>query len=220
MTWNWSWLTPLGHVAVVWPLALTVVANLIAERGHPGSVKGAAIWIGALAVASLMVAASEVAFYGWGIGIRVWDLTCFSGHTVLAMGFWPVCMALLISPSHPLARCMAVIAGTGLAMAVAVSRAILGFHPWSEVVAGIVPGALIATLGLRSLRLQQLTINRVTAIGAIIVSLALWTGARTSWTTEALFAKLGSALSGQERPYRRSDWNQKPSPIEPAPRRP
>lgn len=207
MMWSWHWLTPLGHIAVVWPLTLGTAAMLAARRTEPGTVRAAATWLAAMAAASLLVAASKIAFYGWGIGIREWNLTCFSGHTVLALAFWPVFLALLVPPQWSRMRGIAVVAGVIVGLMVGISRLRLGAHPPSEVLAGVALGAISAALSLRGLRDHCLGVAQLGAAGVLVAVLCVWSGIRPSkLPTERWLAEWGAQLSERQKPFRRNEW--------------
>jgi membrane-associated phospholipid phosphatase len=207
MTWDWNWLTPLGHIAVVWPLMIAAAALLMLRTGGSTSLVGVSAWLGAMALASLLVAASKVAFYGWGTGVREWNLTCFSGHSVLAMGFWPVALALLVPPRLARSRRVACAAGILIGVLVGISRVKLNAHPPSEVVAGLSLGLLVASLSLKALAETCMPPKHVALAVALIVMISVWSGIHLpNLPTEHWLGRLGASLAGNEKPVHRDSW--------------
>lgn len=209
---DWLFLTSLGSAALVWPLAIALGAVLWGEQVRPAAVLR---WWLALAVASALVAGTKVLFYGWGTGIRTWDLTCFSGHATLASAFWPVALAALAGESRQ-GRWLGALCGLGLGGAVAVSRVALHAHPVAEAVAGVLLGALVAPLGLAALETRHTpaTLRRVLPAGIAAVALIVG-GAR--WVphlpSEDWFQHLGVVLSGRDRPVDRGRWQAQPDGL-------
>src|SRR5690242_12235967 len=79
-------------------------------------------WCLLLILGCTMVAASKIAFIGWGIGIQSLDFTGLSGHAMRATAIAPVFL-YLISPKAPApVRLAAVLAGIGFGLLIGVSR--------------------------------------------------------------------------------------------------
>lgn len=207
---DWLFLTSLGSAALVWPLAIGVGGLLWQQVGWAGVVR----WWLALGLASVLVAGSKVLFYGWGTGIRAWDLTCFSGHATLATAFWPVAFAALAGRSR-WGRWLGASCGLGLGVAVAVSRVALQAHPVSEALAGVLLGAPVAGVGLAALKACQPSPLVRRALVAGIAAVALWVGVGQGvphLPTEDWFRRLGAVLAGRDWPVDRRQW-QAPSSL-------
>ncbi|MFC3816425.1 phosphatase PAP2 family protein [Lysobacter sp. GCM10012299] len=210
MSWDWNWLTPLGHIAVVWPLMVAIAALLVARPNGSANLRGVSIWLGSMAVASLLVGASKIAFYGWGTGIRAWNLTCFSGHSVLAMGFWPVLVALLVPLRFARGRRVAWLAGSLIGSLVGISRVQLDTHPTSEIMAGLALGLAVATLPWNALDKAYLNARKVLIAVSLTVSIGVWVGSiLPNFPTERWLANWGTSLSGNDKPVHRDTWNNK-----------
>lgn len=204
----WKALTLLGDAVLVVPLLVALAVWLRVRPAAP-RLSGSELlrWASLVATSLALVAGSKIAFYGWGTGIRRWDLTCFSGHAVLAWLLWPVLFALLVPPQQRALRLTATLVGAGLAALVAWSRVPIGAHPPSEVIAGTALGVCACVPTLHLLRRLALDLRSV----AVAVGLA---GALTLGTTQAMprldterwFAKAGVALSGAEKPQSRWRW--------------
>lgn len=203
---NWAWLTPLGNGVLLFPLmAVTVLVLLWRARGHRREVLR---WPLALGVAIALVAASKIAFYGFGIGVKSWNLTGYSGHAVLALGFWPVFLMLLVPVRFITLRPLLVLAGVVLGLMVGYSRIALGAHPPAEVLVGVILGGLAAAIGVGHLLRLELGTPMVLVLLAAMIALPLW---KPEWTSahlpsERWFAQIGTELSGREKPFRRAAW--------------
>ena len=79
MLW-WSHLSALGGLNVTALLAIGVTAWLGGARCW----RLALVWCGVFGGALFVAAASQMAFIGWGIGIRSLSFTGFSGHATRA----------------------------------------------------------------------------------------------------------------------------------------
>jgi membrane-associated phospholipid phosphatase len=205
MTWDWRLLVAPGSALFVLPLAAAIGLLLLRQAGTRGAVLR---WWCALVLAATAVAASKIAFYGWGTGIRAWNLTCFSGHTVLALGFWPVALALLVPPRRRAWRRGAAALGWGFGLLIGYSRLPLGAHPVSEVLAGVALGGATALYGLHVLRGRWLPPRSTALLAALGLLALLWLSQRTMPTlpSERWFAAIGTTLSGRDAPVDHRTW--------------
>lgn len=219
---SWTWLTPMGNAVLLTPLmAVTVLILLWRARGQRWYVLH---WPLALLAAVALVAASKIAFYGWGLGVKSWNLTGYSGHAVLALAFWPVFLMLLAPVRFITLRPLLILVGVALGLAVGYSRIALGAHPPSEVLVGLILGGLVAAIGIGHLHRQDLGMPMASALLAAMIALPLW---RPEWTrahlpSERWFARIGTELSGNEKPFRRAAWlregrNKTPDAAQPRP---
>src|SRR5690606_22629334 len=147
---KWQWLVAPGSAIYLVPLVLLAGAAVVLR--DRSATRAVLRWWAAVAVVCLLIAASKIAFYGWGTGIRAWDLTCFSGHTALSLAVWPVVLMLLAPAERRRRRMAAALAGVAFAGLIGYSRIPLGAHPVSEVIAGVLLGGLGAALGFSALR--------------------------------------------------------------------
>jgi len=204
----WKALTLLGDAVLVVPLLVALAVWLRVRPAAP-RLSGTELlrWASIVAASLALVAGSKIAFYGWGTGIRRWDLTCFSGHAVLAWLLWPVLFALLVPPQQRALRFTATLVGAGLAALVAWSRVPIGAHPPSEVIAGLVLGLCASLATLYLLRRLALDLPGVVVAAGLAGMLALGTThVMPRPDTERWFAKAGVALSGAEKPQSRRHW--------------
>jgi hypothetical protein len=199
---NWHSLTSLGAAALVWPAVL--LAALLLARSGRDDVRASVTWVLCLATASATVAMSKIGFYGWGTGVRAWNLTCFSGHSVLAMGFWPVFLGLLVSPSYPRWRISFVGIGVLLGALVVASRVAVRAHPISEALAGALLGAVVASVAIRAFKHTHLPLRKE----MLLIVLIWWSGEQFNRVvnTEHVLRQVAVALSGNAKPYTRKRW--------------
>jgi membrane-associated phospholipid phosphatase len=141
MLW-WSHLSALGGLGVTALLALAVAAWLATARCW----RLAGAWIMLIGLALTLAAASQMAFMGWGIGIRALEFTGFSGHATRAAAVFPVALFLLLEREGGRLRRVAVVAGALLGIAVAIARVKVGAHSPSEALAGCLLGLAVAAL--------------------------------------------------------------------------
>ncbi len=98
-------------------------------------------WSLLFGITGAIVCASKLAFMGWGLGIRELDYTGFSGHSALSAAFWPIFL-WLFSARFPRLQKAAVATGYILAAVVGYSRLVIHAHSVSEVIAGLLLGAV------------------------------------------------------------------------------
>ncbi|MEO6919853.1 MAG: phosphatase PAP2 family protein [Collimonas sp.] len=91
----------------------------------------------------ILVAASKIAFVGWGIGIQSIDFTGFSGHAMRSAAIIPTFFYLALQPRTRAVRWAAVLLGLCLATLISVSRVFLHFHSVSEALSGWLLGSAV-----------------------------------------------------------------------------
>ncbi|MCD4547994.1 phosphatase PAP2 family protein, partial [Burkholderia pseudomallei] len=138
-------LTNFGDPMLTAPLAFAVLSWLAASRRR----RAALVWALGFACAVGVVALTKFVYAGWGIGIAAWRFTGVSGHTMLGAAVYPLVAAICVRDAYP-RRALA--AGLAFALAIGMSRVLLGFHSWSEIVSGWLLGAAVAASTARCLR--------------------------------------------------------------------
>ncbi|WP_056435639.1 phosphatase PAP2 family protein [Massilia sp. Root335] len=208
MLW-WSHLSALGGLNVTSLLAAGVTAWLVAARCW----RLALAWCLVFAGAMLVAAASQVAFIGWGIGVRALSFTGFSGHATRAGAVFPVALFLLVERQPRRVRAAAVVAGALLAAAVALARVRVGAHAPSEALSGCVLGLGAAALFLARARAAQDCSPRPLLLGLLAATILLPRADPAyshQWLTAAALT-----LSGRDRVYLRNDWQPAQGPYVP-----
>jgi membrane-associated phospholipid phosphatase len=219
MVW-WSHLSALGGLNVTALVSLAIAARLVAAHCW----RLALAWCVLFGAALLLAAGSQMAFMGWGLGIRSLEFTGFSGHATRAAAVFPVALFLLLErrgrrrtdvppatdgQARPERRQggrlrAALCAGVVLAAAVAVARVKVGAHSPSEALAGCVLGLATAGLFLARLRATRDHSPRPLLLGLLAAAILLPRADPVNshqWLTAAALK-----LSGHDRIYLRRDW--------------
>ena len=208
MLW-WSHLSALGGLNVTALLAVGVAAWLVAARCW----RLALVWCLVFGGAVLVAAASQVAFIGWGIGIRALAFTGCSGHAVRASAVFPVVLFLLIERGSPRLRRGAVAAGSLLGVAVALARIQVGAHSASEALSGCALGLAAAGLFLARARAAHDRSPRPLLLGLLAATILL-PRADPAYSPQWLTA-VALKRSGRDRVYLRNDWQPAQGPYVP-----
>ncbi|HJW54927.1 MAG TPA: phosphatase PAP2 family protein [Burkholderiaceae bacterium] len=197
----WNAITFLGDTVVLLPVAIVITIWLLMERAW----RMAAAWWMLFAMGLTLVAATKVAFAGWGIGIRFLDFTGLSGHAMRATAVIPVMLYLILQKSSRTARMSGMAAGVGLATLICVSRVIVRAHSVSEVVAGGLLGAMISATFIA---LSQHVLRHAAYRWLIAFSMAgaLGTSHAQPAPTQHWINGVALYLSGRDKPFDRSSW--------------
>jgi membrane-associated phospholipid phosphatase len=203
MVW-WSHISALGGLNVTALIALAIAAWLVGARCWRLSLA----WCLLFGAALLVAVASQVAFIGWGIGLRALDFTGFSGHATRAAAVYPVAVFLLLERRPVRLRLVGVAFGALLAAAVAVARVKVGAHSTAEAVLGCGLGLGAALLFFRRAFANRRGAPKPLLIALVLAMLLLPKAEPPSahqWVTA-----LALALSHQDRPYLRASWEPAP----------
>lgn len=197
---GWHLLTRLGEAQILLP-AQGAAALWLGWRANAGAL--ALRWLGWTAAAALLTTATKVGFIGYGLGSAALDFTGVSGHAMFAAAIWPPLLALTTAGTLALAgRRAALAAGVALALAVAVSRVLLGAHSLSEVVTGSLLGGAAAALSLRPGGLPP---RALPWLAPLLLALAMGTAVAAAPPSRSHDAvtRLALAISGRPQPYTR-----------------
>ncbi|WP_440962493.1 phosphatase PAP2 family protein [Massilia sp. GER05] len=208
MLW-WSHLSALGGLNVTALLAVGVAAWLVGARCW----RLALVWCAVFGGAMFVAAASQVAFIGWGVGIRSLSFTGCSGHAARAATVFPVALFLLVERGSPRLRRGAVAVGGLLAVAVALARVQVGAHSASEALSGCVLGLAAAALFLAHARAAQ-DCSPQPLLAGLLAATILLPRADPAYSHQWLTA-VALKLSGRDRVYLRNDWQPAQGPYVP-----
>ena len=103
-----------------------------------------AAWTSCFSMGVVAVAASRIAHAGWGVEIPALNFAVISGHSMLASAVYPTTFGLCATQAKPRSAALAYLFGFACALAIGVSRILLGFHSTAEVMTGWLLGTLIA----------------------------------------------------------------------------
>lgn len=200
----WHTFSALGGLTPTTALAL-LVAVVLARRGHG---RLALEWCALFGLAMLAVAASKIAFYGWGIGSRELGFAGISGHAARAAVVLPVAALVLPGPGPRRLPAAPVVLALVLAAFVAVSRVVLGAHWVAEAASGFALGTLAAAaFAARARGTAQVALPP--ALLLLCAALVLAAPRREPFNAERWMVVLGVQLSGHDRPYMR--WSFQPA---------
>ena len=204
---NWQWVSFFGDSTVLLPSAAAVFMVLFLRRP---SRQIAWQWGLLFGITGAIVSASKLAFMGWGIGIRELDFTGFSGHTALSTAFWPIFLWLLCARGSVALRRTAMVMGYLLAGLVGYSRLAIHAHSPSEVIAGLLLGAIGSALFLllqrNSSRVVDAQLSWGGVLSLIIIPIVLLnTG--TKAPTQSLLGEIAVKLGPLEKPFTRADMH-------------
>ena len=203
----WLFLTRWGNSVLLLPAAICIGIGLwsVGDRTIAGR------WAMGFGAAVVIVLTTKLAFLGWGIGIRDIDFTGISGHATLAASVMPMFAWWLTRERPDAARRVAILVGSALAVAVAVSRVVLSTHSVAEVVAGFMLGSLVAALVIpRKRRDAGTSAFRWAALAGVLV-LGIVPGPGDSDEAHGLVVRLALQLSGRSEPVTRQRWLDKVS---------
>lgn len=192
----WTKITYLGDTSLMAPAALVIGLWLLVTHRQ----RLLWYWCGLLGPALALVAATKIAFLGWGIGIPALNFTGFSGHATFATAVLPVMAFLLLQHRSVALRTAGVLAGLALGLLVGMSRLRLGVHSSAEVIAGCMLGALVSLGFIRvSSFVRPAVLHRALAgVGLALLFAASYTQAAP---TQRLFVRVALYLSGHDQPY-------------------
>jgi membrane-associated phospholipid phosphatase len=197
----WHVITILGDTNATMPAAAGIFCWLLAGRAWRMALQWALLFGGAL----VLVAATKIAFIGWGIGIRPLDFTGISGHAMRAVAVFPV-IAWLLAHGRPLrVRAVALAAGFLVSVLICLSRLAVHAHSLSEVIAGCLLGAAVCLELIRMTHSMRIPAARRWII--VLSLLVMLPAFRISPApTERWITGVALYLSGHDKPFRREEW--------------
>jgi membrane-associated phospholipid phosphatase len=198
---NWISVTRLADTVVMLPAAVLCLIWLMMG----GASRLALWWCVLLSAGLILVAATKIAFLGWGIGISALDFTGISGHAMRATAIMPVLLYLVFINASWRWRVGAIKAGMVFGVLIGVSRLVVHVHSPTEVVAGCLLGAVVSSTFLRMmLRVPQpvLQPRKRYALPLLVLLLVPVFTAKPA-PTERWMDAIAMTLSGHEKLYSR-----------------
>jgi membrane-associated phospholipid phosphatase len=197
----WTFITALGSVGVMAPVAV-VVASWLAV-GYRWTY--AVAWLALLGAASTLVAASKIAFMGWGVGVRDLDFTGVSGHSLMATAVLSIAMFVAMMPTRDTLRISGVATGLLLGVLVSVSRVLLNAHSVSEAVTGWMLGVVVVLAFVRiAWKAERGRLSPIPLAATVVTIVIALYGVPVP--TQRWLAEIAIVLSGNARPYLRATW--------------
>ncbi|CAG9169408.1 phosphatase PAP2 family protein [Cupriavidus respiraculi] len=196
---HWQFLSRFGETTLLLPCAVMLYAWL----RHSRETAAARQWLCAFGLVAGLTVLSKLAYMGWGVGLPAVDFTGFSGHSVMAAAVLPVVLHRL-APKRPAWTALAAAAaGVVLAVAVSVSRLVLGVHSPSEVAGGL---ALGLGASVWCIALSHARARRATPPVAVALVLAFVVGLPASGAsapTHRWLEQIAVYLSARDKPFGR-----------------
>lgn len=162
-------------------------------------------WALAIGLGVLLVLASKVAFFGWGVGIEQFDFTGISGHAMLATAGLPAIAASMTVRTGMVAVNLAF----AVAVLVGLTRIELGTHSLFEVLSGWVVGLLVAMVVVpairtgRAARSFRMSPWPLLAANILLVGATALRGGRGP-ETHGLVIEIALWASGRSEPFSRA----------------
>jgi membrane-associated phospholipid phosphatase len=193
----WTYFTKLADTNVMMPLAFLLAAWLAWLHRW----REAALWLTLFCGALGIVAATKIAYIGWGIGIASLDFAGVSGHAMRASALAPVFGYLALQKRTRAAIAAVLMGGVAFGILIAVSRLVLHQHSLSEVVSGVLLGS---TAGFAFLLLTgtQRILHWNIAVVALCLFIAISGVMARPAPTGRWIEQIALYLSGRDQPYR------------------
>ncbi len=197
----WISITALGSSGLTLAFAFMIAVWL----AYDDAWRRATAWLLGLGMAIAVVAVTKIAFLGWGIGVRAWDFTGFSGHAMLSTAVYPTVFFLMMARKNAAIRLLGIAVGLMVGVGVAISRLVLNAHSPSEVISGWLIGMTVALLFIACSWDAQprrwFAATMGVSFACILVALHGNAMPAHYWITQVALQ-----LSGHERPYLRDCW--------------
>ncbi|ACC73520.1 phosphatase PAP2 family protein [Paraburkholderia phymatum] len=198
----WYLITNFGGAGLTLPLAFAIALWLAV--GY--SWRLAAGWLFLLGVAIAFVTATKIAFLGWGIGVRVWDFTGLSGHSMFATAVFPVAAFLVLLSAPPAVRVAGVVLALLGGATVGLSRVVIEAHSPSEAITGCLVGALAALVFVR-IAWNATPPGRLPVAPVVVSLMVLTLGLhKLHLPTQRWVTHIALKVSGHDRPFVRARW--------------
>lgn len=199
MSW-WHTVTFLGDSAFTVPGAAVVALWL----GMNGRWRLMLRWLFAFGTAMMVVVISKLLYMGWQLAPPLlYNFTGVSGHTASATALYLSVAMLLTEGRAARTRLITVTAAVVLLLAVGLSRYMIKVHSASEVITGLVLGALAAWWLCRALAQPQSKLRGGLVLAAAAVFMLMGTSGQPA-PTHALLQQIAMALSGHSQVYTRT----------------
>jgi hypothetical protein len=165
----------------------------------------AMIWSLLFGVGLLAVAASKIAFVGWGIGIRELDFTGMSGHAMRASAVLPVLCYLGLRDAAATWRYAGLMLGFAGGALISLSRVVVQAHSASEALSGFLIGTLISLTFLRLCQSRPALHIPPWLLALSLLALLPTSHAKPAPTTRWING-VALYLAGHDKPYERDTW--------------
>lgn len=198
----WHSLTWFGDSGFLLPAALWIAVWLgVRSATRPVAL----LWVLLFGAGGALIAASKIAFMGWGIGSATLNFTGFSGHTALSASVWPVACWLTASRWEHRVRVSAAMLGLLFAAGIGASRLAIYAHSKSEVAAGFALGIAVSGLFLWQQHRRPHPRLNWSLVVLSLATPALFMRPGTNAPTQGALEVIAVRLAGIEQPFTRAD---------------
>ncbi len=206
----WHYLSSLGALGITAPLGIGIAVWL----GAAHCSRRALVWCLLVGAAMLVVVASKVAFIGWGVGLKAFDFTGFSGHAARAGAVFPAAAYLVLRGARRPWRVAGVVLAVLLALVVTVSRVKVHAHSPAEAVLGVLLGLAAAGAFIALCRSEKVFSPSPLLVG-LTLAVLVFQPRTEGIDSQQWMTALALNLSGHDRPYTRWSWQQTRRPYLP-----
>lgn len=186
----------LGDSDFAVPLSAALVAGLAASGSHAQALRFGLSFAAVL----ILVAATKVAWLGWGTGVALLDYQALSGHAAVVSALYPFLAWVLLRPLGSsiawgaMALCLLLAAGVALLLV------LHDEHSSAEVTGGLLVGASASVASTCHAR------HRPASLGLPALALALLVWALCTWAMQYAhigywLIRLALSLSGNSAPH-------------------
>lgn len=187
----WRFLTAFGDAAVLVPCVLLTLLALAGSSESRHLIVG---WLTLLASVAAIVVFSKLLFMAWGIGLPGLNFIGLSGHSAMSASVWPTQIGLLACCGGRRWRSAGISLGLALAAGIGISRLELHAHSISEVVSGLLAGAVPSLVFLKKQGDDwKLSVGARWVIPFLIGAIALMHG--TQFPSQVLLMTMAKGLS-------------------------
>ena len=196
----WAKIVHLGDTAVMIPAAIAIMAYLVASRAW----RMAWWWCLLFTLGISLVAATKIAFLGWGSGFHSVNFKALSGHATSTTAVIPVLLYLLLQRSTPIIRASGVLLGIVFGIFMSIILVVLNEHSVSEAVAGCVLGGVISLSFITLSGTLPSSPNPWLIPFSTLAFLAVWYAEPPS--VDYWMERVALYISGHEKPYNWVTW--------------
>lgn len=197
---SWTKIVYLGDTAIMIPAAAAIMVYLVTGRAW----RMACWWCLLFTLGISLVAATKIAFLGWGTGIHSVDFKALSGHATSTTAVIPVILYLLLQRFTPIIRASGILLGIVFGMLMGILLVVLNEHSASEAAAGCILGGLVSLSFIRYSGTMPSRPNPWLIPVSLLAFLAVWYAEPPS--IEYWMERVALYLSGHEKPYHWATW--------------
>jgi membrane-associated phospholipid phosphatase len=195
----WHTVTFLGDSAFTVPCALAIAIWLSIN----GLWKQTVRWLLCFGVAMALVVVTKLLFMGWNIAPPFINFTGISGHSASATAVYLTAAFLFSNEKSERTRMLAIAAAIVFSIVIGLSRLAIKVHSESEVVIGLLTGAVAAWCFCRAFDGSKRTLRGKYVFVALSVFMLMGTTGKPA-PTQGLLQDVAQMLSGRDMVYYRT----------------